>query len=202
MPSGWMSRGGKPRTLSILLSGISTLSEGYNTVFSNKLTIPRMILSSHVSDEKIFLFFSPFGNSIPNVVLLNGLWRMMFQTSRRTNVPVNWGTDATFVILKATGELFTGSSPTWGIQLAQMTLDILGLVRLECSIVRLMEHDVIGHDEHWDASGSGASAVVLLFRFCCTVLDRGVRSCKQLKKNYYIQKTTSSNSDILLEETM
>ena len=89
------------------------------------------------------------------------------------------GPDATFVILKVTGELFTGGSPTWGTQLAQTTLDILGLVRLECSIVRLMEHD-----EHWDASRSGASAVVLLFRFCCTVPDRGVRPCRQLKKNY------------------
>jgi hypothetical protein len=108
--------------------------------------------------------------------------------------------DATFVILKVTGELFTGGSPTWGTQLAQTTLDILGLVRLECSIVRLMEQDDIGHDEHWDASRSGASAVVLLFRFCCTVPDRGVRPCRQLKKNYHIQKTTRSNNAILLEE--
>jgi hypothetical protein len=31
-----------------------------------------MILSSHVSDEKIFLFFSLLGNSIPNLVRLSG----------------------------------------------------------------------------------------------------------------------------------
>jgi hypothetical protein len=36
-----------------------------------------MILSSHVSDEKIFLFFSLLGNSIPNLVRLSGLRRMM-----------------------------------------------------------------------------------------------------------------------------
>jgi hypothetical protein len=30
-----------------------------------------MILSSHVSDEKIFLFFSLLGNSIPNLVRLS-----------------------------------------------------------------------------------------------------------------------------------
>jgi hypothetical protein len=35
-----------------------------------------LILSSHVSDEKIFLFFARFGNSIPNLVRLSGLWRM------------------------------------------------------------------------------------------------------------------------------
>ena len=70
------------------------------------------------------------------------------------------GPDAPFVILKVTGELFTDGSPTWGTRLAQTTLDILGLVRLEYSRLRLMEHD-----EHWDASRSGASAVVLLFDF-------------------------------------
>jgi hypothetical protein len=31
-----------------------------------------MILSSHVSEEKIFLFFSRLGNSIPNLVRLSG----------------------------------------------------------------------------------------------------------------------------------
>jgi hypothetical protein len=35
-----------------------------------------MILSSHVSDEKIILFFSLFGNSIPNLVRLSGRRRM------------------------------------------------------------------------------------------------------------------------------
>jgi len=34
-----------------------------------------MILSSHVSDEKIFLFFARFGNSIPNLVHLSGCRR-------------------------------------------------------------------------------------------------------------------------------
>jgi hypothetical protein len=38
-----------------------------------------MILSSHVSDEKIFLFFSLLGNSIPNLVRLSGRRRMTFQ---------------------------------------------------------------------------------------------------------------------------
>jgi len=31
-----------------------------------------MILSSHVSDERIILFFSLLGNSIPNLVRLSG----------------------------------------------------------------------------------------------------------------------------------
>ena len=34
-----------------------------------------MILSSHVSDEKIFLFFSLLSNSIPNLVRLSGRGR-------------------------------------------------------------------------------------------------------------------------------
>ena len=54
------------------------------------------------------------------------------------------GPDAPFVILTVTGELFTGGSPTWGTRLAQTTLDILGLVRLEYSRLRLMEHDSTG----------------------------------------------------------
>jgi len=37
-----------------------------------------MILSENVSDEKIFLFFSLLGNSIPYLVRLSGLRRMMF----------------------------------------------------------------------------------------------------------------------------
>jgi hypothetical protein len=41
-----------------------------------------MILSSDVSDEKIFLFFSLFGNSIPDLVRLSGRWR----TSTHENV--------------------------------------------------------------------------------------------------------------------
>jgi hypothetical protein len=39
-----------------------------------------MILSSHVSDEKIFLFFSLLGNSIPHLVRLSGLRRMTLCT--------------------------------------------------------------------------------------------------------------------------
>jgi hypothetical protein len=35
-----------------------------------------MILSYNVSDEKIFLFFSLLGNSINELVLLSGPWRM------------------------------------------------------------------------------------------------------------------------------
>jgi len=35
----------------------------------------RQILSFDVSNEKIFLFFSLFGNSIPNLVRLSGLRR-------------------------------------------------------------------------------------------------------------------------------
>jgi hypothetical protein len=37
-----------------------------------------MILSQNVDDEKIFLFFSLRGNSIPDLVLLSGLRRMTF----------------------------------------------------------------------------------------------------------------------------
>jgi len=37
-----------------------------------------MILSENVSDEKIFLFFSLLGNSIPHLVRLSGRRRMMF----------------------------------------------------------------------------------------------------------------------------
>jgi hypothetical protein len=44
-----------------------------------------MILSSHVSDEKIFLFFSLLGNSIPNLVRLSGRRR----TTRHEN-EVDW----------------------------------------------------------------------------------------------------------------
>src|SRR6266567_1404070 len=39
----------------------------------------RRILSENVSDEKIFLFFSLLGKSIPHLVLLSGLRRMTFQ---------------------------------------------------------------------------------------------------------------------------
>jgi hypothetical protein len=42
-----------------------------------------MILSQNVADEKIFLFFSPLGNSIPDLVLLSGLRRMMFHSAKQ-----------------------------------------------------------------------------------------------------------------------
>src|SRR6266568_4893431 len=38
----------------------------------------RRILSENVSDEKIFLFFSLLGKSIPHLVLLSGHWRWLF----------------------------------------------------------------------------------------------------------------------------
>src|SRR6266566_5177025 len=53
-----------------------------------------MILSSHVSDEKIFLFFSLLGNSIPNLVRLSGqrrahvtVWEALC-ACRRTKPPI------------------------------------------------------------------------------------------------------------------
>src|SRR6266566_2144781 len=53
-----------------------------------------MILSSHVSDEKIFLFFSLLGNSIPNLVRLSGqrrahvtVWEVLC-ACRRTKPPI------------------------------------------------------------------------------------------------------------------
>jgi hypothetical protein len=43
-----------------------------------------MILSQNVDDEKIFLFFSLLGNSIPNLVHLSGLGPL-----RRTKLKVD-----------------------------------------------------------------------------------------------------------------
>jgi len=53
-----------------------------------------MILSSHVSDEKIFLFFSLLGNSIPNLVRLSGrrrvyveVWKVFVRSRAHKNLP-------------------------------------------------------------------------------------------------------------------
>jgi hypothetical protein len=46
----------------------------------------RMILSEIGSDEKIFLFFSRLGNSIPNLVRLSGHRRVHFRSVPSTSL--------------------------------------------------------------------------------------------------------------------